>query len=42
MMAVVFAFALGGFASISAIAAMPLMRGLHVSAIHHIPALTPV
>ena len=39
---VVFPFALGRFTSTPAVAATPLMRGLHATAIHHIPALTPV
>jgi hypothetical protein len=42
LMAVVLAFALCRFTSTPAIAATPLMRGLHVTAVHNITALTPV
>jgi hypothetical protein len=38
----VFPFAFGRFTSTPAIAATPLMRGLHVTAVHHIPAFAQV
>jgi hypothetical protein len=41
-MAAVLAFALGKFTSTPAIVATPLVRGLHVPEVHHIPALAPV
>jgi hypothetical protein len=39
---VVFVFALALLTSIPATAATPLMRGLYVPAVYHIPAFTPV